>query len=137
MYYNREFEAEQFVSYRFNGNITAYTNPPHVTSVEVFKLDTNKSPIGWKNVTLEDKVAFVSKCKSMVMSRDDLNHSEELVRGNSIYFAVTFPCPLFNPLRSFEVGMFCLNDSRVKYGPMETSKHGYVLYPLWFVPSLW
>jgi hypothetical protein len=136
MLYNSEIETQRVVSDRFR-IISAYAKPPHVSSVEVFKLDTNKSPIGWQNVRLEDKVAFVSKCKSMVMSRDDLNHSEELVRGNSIYFVVTFPCPRYNPLRSLEVGMFSLNDSSIKYGPKETSKHGYVPYALWFVPSLW
>jgi hypothetical protein len=74
----------------------------------------------------------------MVMSRDELNYSEELVRGNSIYFAITFPCLRISPPTSLEFGMFCLNDRSIDYFLEETSKHGDVpYYPSWFVPSLW
>jgi hypothetical protein len=73
----------------------------------------------------------------MVMTRDELNYNKELIRGSSIYFAITFPCPKINPPTSLELGMFCLTDSSIKYFPVETSKHGDVPYPLWFVPSLW
>jgi hypothetical protein len=135
MFYNGEIETQRVVSDRFQ-LFTAFARPPQVTSFKVFKLDTNKSPIGWQNVKLEDKVAFVSNWKSMVFSRDELNYSEELV-GNSIYFAITFPCPRLNPPTSLEFGMFCLNDSSIKYFPEETIKHGDVFYPLWFVPCLW
>ncbi|AES79565.2 putative galactose oxidase/kelch, beta-propeller [Medicago truncatula] len=136
MFYNCEIETQRVVSDRFS-IILAYAKPPHVTCFEVFKLDTNKSPIGWQNVRLDDKVVFLSCCKSMVISRDELNNIEELVRGNSIYFAVTFRCPRYNPSTSLEFGMFCLNDSSIKYFPEKTLKHGDVLHPVWFVPSLW
>ncbi|AES79562.1 F-box protein [Medicago truncatula] len=136
VFYNGEIDTEQHISDRFNV-VSSFVKPPKLTSFEVFKLDTNKSPIGWQNVKLEDKVAFVSNWKSMVLARDELNYSEELVRGNSIYFAITFPCPKINPPTSLEFGMFCLNDSSIKYFPEETSKHGDVPCPLWFVPSLW
>jgi hypothetical protein len=137
MFYNGEIETEQHVSDRFIV-VSSFVKPPTLTSFEVFKLDTNKSPVGWQNVKLEDKVAFVSKCKSMVMSRDELNYSEELVRGNSIYFAITFPCLRISPPTSLEFGMFCLNDRSIDYFLEETSKHGDVpYYPSWFVPSLW
>jgi len=136
MCYNGEIETQQRVSDRFNV-VSAYDKPPKLTSFEVFKLDTNKSPIGWQNVKLEDRVAFVSNWKSMVMSRDELDYSDELVRGNSIYFAVTFGCPRYNPPISLEFGMFWLNDSSIKYFPEETLKHGDAFNPVWFVPSLW
>jgi len=136
MFFNGEIETEQHISDRFKV-ISAFAKPPQLTRFEVFKLDTDMSPIGWQNVKLEERAAFVSNVKSMVMSRDELNYSEELVRGNSIYFAVTFPCPRYNPSTSLEFGMFCLNDSSIKYFPEETLKHGDAFYPLWFVPSLW
>jgi hypothetical protein len=125
MFYNGEVETQRVVSSRLNF-VSAYAKPPQVTSFEVFKLDTNKSPIEWQNVKLEDRVAFLSNWNSMVMTRDELNYNKELIRGSSIYFAITFPCPKINPPTSLELGMFCL-----------TSKHGDVPYPLWFVPSLW
>ncbi|AES79567.2 F-box protein [Medicago truncatula] len=136
MFYNGEIETQQHVSDRFKV-ISAFSKPPQVTSFEVFKLDANKSPIGWQNVKLEDRVAFLSNWNSMVMTRDELNYSEELVRGNSVYFAITFPCPRLNPPLSLEFGMFCLNGSCIIYLPKETLQHGDVPYPLWFVPSLW
>jgi len=115
---------------------TSFVKPPQITIFEVFKLDTDKDSIGWQNVKLEDRVSFVSSYKSMVMSRDVLNCNKELIGGNIIYFAVSFECPI-NPWSGLELGMFCLNDSSIKYFPVETSKHGEVPYPLWFVPSLW
>jgi hypothetical protein len=75
------------------GIIVSHSEPPQITGCKVFKLDTNKDPIEWQNEKLEDRVAFVSNWNSMVMSRDELNCNEELIRGNSIYFAVHFPCP--------------------------------------------
>jgi hypothetical protein len=120
--------------------ILSYAEPPQITSCKVFKLDTNKDPIEWQNEKLEDKVAFVSSWKSMVMSRDELNCNEELIRGNSIYFAVHFPCPT-NPWPGLQLGMFGLTDSSINYFPVETSKDGDgdgdVPYPLWFIPSIW
>jgi len=136
MFYNCEIETEQRVSDRFN-IVSAFVKPPQVTSCVVFKLDTNTSPIGWQNVKLEDRVAFVSNQNSMVMTRDELNYNKKLIRGNSIYFAITFPCPKINPPTSLEFGMFCLNDSSIKHFPKETLKHGDVPHPVWFVPSLW
>jgi len=116
---------------------TSFVKPPQINIFEVFKLDTDKDSIGWQNVKLEDRVSFVSSYNSMVMSMDVLNYNKELrIGGNSIYFAVTFPCPT-NPWSGLELGMFCLTDSSVKYFPVETSKHGDVPYPLWFVPSFW
>jgi len=135
MSYNGEIENQQHVSDRLK--VISFAKPPQITSFEVFKLDTNKNPIGWQNVMLEDRVAFVSYWKSMVLARDELNYSEELVRGNSIYFAIIFPCPKINPPTSLEFGMFCLKDSSIKYFPEQTLKHGDVPFPLWFVPSLW
>jgi hypothetical protein len=122
--------------------ISSFAEPPQITGCKVFKLDTNKDPIEWQNEKLEDKVAFVSSWKSMVMSRDELNCNEELIRGNSIYFAVHFPCPT-NPWPGLQLGMFGLTDSSINYFPVETSKDGDgdgdgdVPYPLWFIPSIW
>ena len=136
MFYNAEVERRRVFSERFIVS-TAFAKPPKVTSFEVFKLDRNKSPIGWQNVKLEDRVAFVSNWKCMVMRRDEFSYNKELIRGNSIYFAVTFSCPRNNPRETLEFGTFCLNDSSIKYFPNETIKHGDVLFRLWFVPSLW
>jgi hypothetical protein len=88
-------------------------------------------------VKLEDRVAFVSNWKSMVMRRDEFSYNKELIRGSSIYFAITFHCPRKFPPASLGFGMFCLNDSSIKYFPEETIKHSDVLFRLWFVPSLW
>ncbi|PNX70958.1 F-box protein, partial [Trifolium pratense] len=46
--------------------ISAYHEPPKVTNFQVFKLDTNKDPIQWQNVQLEDRVAFVSNLNSVL-----------------------------------------------------------------------
>jgi hypothetical protein len=118
--------------------ILSYAEPPQITSCDVFKLDTNKDPIEWQNVKLDDRVAFVSSWNSMVMSRDELNCDEELIRGNSIYFAVHFRCPA-NPWPGLKLGMFCLTDSSINYFPVEASKDGDgdVPCPLWLVPSVW
>jgi hypothetical protein len=118
--------------------ILSYAEPPQITGCKVFKLDTNKDPIEWQNEKLEDKVAFVSSWNSMVMSRDELNCDEELIRGNSIYFAVHFRCPA-NPWPGLKLGMFCLTDSSINYFPVEASKDGDgdVPCPLWLVPSVW
>jgi hypothetical protein len=72
------------------------------------------------------------------MSRDELNCDEELIRGNSIYFAVHFQCPT-NPWPGLKLGMFCLTDSSINYFPVEASKDGDgdVPCPLWLVPSVW
>ncbi|PNX77468.1 hypothetical protein L195_g033436 [Trifolium pratense] len=116
--------------------ISAFPEPPQVTNFEVFKLDTNKDPIGWQNVQLEDRVAFVSNLSNIVMSRDELNFNKDLIRENSIYFAFYFPCPT-NPWQGLQLGMFDLTDSSVEYFPVETSKDGDVPFPKWFVPSVW
>jgi hypothetical protein len=105
MFYNAEVHIRHVFSERFIVP-AAFAKPPKVTSFEVFKLDRNKSPIGWQNVKLEDRVAFVSKLKSMVMKRDEFGYNKELIRGNSIYFAVTFHCPRKNPPESLELGRF-------------------------------
>jgi hypothetical protein len=136
MFNNAEYNNSRVVSDHLKIS-TSFVKPPQVTSFEVFRLDTNKDPIGWQNVKLEDRVAFVSSRKSMIMSRDEPNCNKELIRGNSIYFALTFPCPRINPLTSFSLGMFCLTDYNIKHFSMETSDHGDVPDPLWFVPSLW
>jgi hypothetical protein len=72
----------------------------------------------------------------MVISRDELNCNKELIGGNSIYFSATFPFPI-NPWSGLELGMFYFTDSSIRCFPVETSKHGDVSSPLWFVPSLW
>jgi len=137
MFFNGEIETQQHVSDHFKV-VSVFAKPPQVTSFEVFKLDTNKSPTELQNVKLEDRVAFVSNVNSMVMRRDELNYNKELIRRNTIYFAFSFPCPNINPSTSLEFGMFCLNDRSIEYFPEETSKHGDVAYcPSWFVPSLW
>ncbi|XP_004492488.1 uncharacterized protein [Cicer arietinum] len=116
--------------------VLTYVEPPEVTTIEVYKLDMNKEPIGWQSVRLDDRVAFVSSCKSMVMSRDKLNYSKELIRGNSIYFGFILKC-IVNPWLGLKLGMFCLNDSSIKYFPLKTSNHCCAPDPVWFVPSLW
>jgi hypothetical protein len=134
MFSNAEYNNLRVVADRLKIS-TSFVKPPQVTSFEVFKLDTDEDPIGWQNVKLEDRVVFVSSRKSMIMSRDELSCNKELIRGNSIYFALTFPWSRINPPTSFSLGMFCLTDSNIKYFSEETSEHGVV--SLWFVPSLW
>jgi len=102
----------------------------------VFKLVTNKDHIEWQNVKLEDRVVFVSRYKSMIILIDELNCNKELIKANSVYFALTCHCPT-NPWSGLEFGMFCFTDSSIKYFSVDTLKHGDVPYPLWFVPSLW
>jgi len=135
MLFNGEYETRHVISDRLT-ICTSFVKPPQITIFKVFRLDMDKDPIGWQNVKLEDRVSFVSRYKSMVMSRDVLNCNKELIGGNSIYFADTFSCPI-NPWSGLELGMFCLTDSSIKYFPVEISNHGNVPYPLWFVPSLW
>ncbi|PNY18100.1 F-box protein [Trifolium pratense] len=112
--------------------------PAQVTKIQMFKLDTNKDPIEWQNVQLEDRVAFVSNLCNIVMSRDELNCNKDLTRGNTIYFALHCRCT--NPWQGLRLGMFCLTDSSIKYFPVEKSKHdddiAYRNPPVWFVPNL-
>ncbi|KAK2414751.1 hypothetical protein QL285_037308 [Trifolium repens] len=103
------------------GIISSHSVPPQITGCKVFKLDTNKDPIEWQNEKLKDRVAFVSSWNSMVISRDELNCNEELIRGNSVYFAVNFRCPT-NPWPGLQLGMFGLTDNSINYFPVETSK---------------
>ncbi|CAJ2658622.1 unnamed protein product [Trifolium pratense] len=128
---NRHINANGF---RF---FTDYAQPLQVNNFEMFKLDTNKDPIGWQNVELEDRVAFVSNLSSIVMSRDELNFNKDLIRGNIIYFAFHHGCAA-NPWASLQLGMFCLTDSSIKYFPVKKLKHDDIPrpYPVWFVPSL-
>jgi len=133
MHTNGECETQDVVSVRLK-IARSFVRPPQISIFEVFRLDMDKDPIGWQNVKLEDRVFFVSRYKSMVMSRDEQNCNKELI-GGSIYFADTFPCPK-NPWSGLEFGIFCLTDSSIKYFHAETSKHGVVPLPLWFVPSL-
>jgi hypothetical protein len=127
-------EIRHVIANHFN-MVPAFVEPPQFTKFKLFKLDTNKDPIGCQNVQLKDRVVFISNLKSMVMSRDELNFDNDLIRGNSIYFAFYFPCPT-NPWSGLKLGMFDLTDSSIKYFPVETSKDGDVPYPIWFVPSL-
>ncbi|XP_004492486.1 uncharacterized protein [Cicer arietinum] len=114
-----------------------YSGEPHeIIRMEVFKLDMNKEPIAWQYVRLDDRVAFVSSCKSVVISRDELNYNKELISGNSIYFGFTFFCHL-NPWLGLKLGKFCLTDSSIKYFPVKPSKDCGAPFPIWFVPSLW
>ena len=133
MFCNAEYETQHYVTDRLK--VSTFAKPPQVIGFEVFKLATNKDPIGWQNVKLEDRVAFINNYKSMTMSRDELKSNKELIIGNSIYFALTFPCPK-NPWSSLNLGMFCLTDSSIKYFSVETSEHGELPLPLWFVPNL-
>ncbi|XP_004492480.1 uncharacterized protein [Cicer arietinum] len=113
--------------------------PVKVARIEVYKLDMNKEPIEWQSVRLDDRVAFVSSCKSMIISRDKLNYNKELISGNSVYFGVTIP---FIPScygsssKVLKLGKFCLTDSSIKYFPVQTSSDSGVPYPIWVVPSL-
>jgi len=134
MFCNAEYETRHFVFDRLE--VPTFAKPPQVIGFEVFKLVTNKDPIGWQNVKLEDRVAFISNYKSMIMSRDELKSNRELIRGNSIYFALTFACPT-NPWPGLNLGKFCLTDSSIKYFSVEPSENSDVPYPLWFVPNLW
>jgi hypothetical protein len=106
-------EIRHVIANHFN-MVPAFVEPPQVTKFKVFKLDTNKDPIGWQNVQLKDRVVFVSNLKNMVMSRDELNFDKDLIRGNSIYFAFNFPCPT-NPWSGLKLGIFGLTDSSIKY----------------------
>ncbi|XP_012569059.1 uncharacterized protein [Cicer arietinum] len=115
--------------------VSAFVKPPEYTTIKVFKLEMNKEPIGWQNVRMDDRVAFVSSYKCMVMSRDKLNYNKELIRGNSIYIALNFPCPK-SPWSGFQLGVFCLTNRSMKYFPFDTSNHCRVPRSLWFVPSL-
>jgi hypothetical protein len=135
MYYNGEPEYENpHVIPAHLKKISAFPEPPQLVNFEVFKLDTNKD--GWQNVPLEDRVAFVSNLNMKVISRDELNFNNDLIRGgNSIYFAIYTPCRT-NPWSGLLLGMFDLTDSSINYFPVEKSNDGDVPYPLWFVPSL-
>ncbi|KAK2414765.1 hypothetical protein QL285_037320 [Trifolium repens] len=134
IYFNGEPEYENpHVIPAHLKNISAFPEPPQLINFEVFKLDTNKD--GWQNVQLENRVAFVSNYNMKVMSRDELNFNNDLIKGNSIYFAFHFRCPT-SPWSGLQLGMFDLTDSSINYFPVETSKVGDVPYPMWFVPSL-
>ncbi|GAU18243.1 hypothetical protein TSUD_175850 [Trifolium subterraneum] len=129
------YETQNGISDRLK-IISAFPEPPQVTDFEVFKLDTDKDPIEWQNVQLKDSMAFVSNYNSMVISRDEINYfNKDLIRENSIYFAIHLPCPT-NPWSGLQLGMFDLTDRSIKYFPVETLTDGDVPYPLWFVPSL-
>ncbi|MCI35026.1 F-box protein, partial [Trifolium medium] len=87
MYGNMEYNTQHVEPDR-SITFSTFVKPLQVTTVEVFKLDMNKYPIGWLNVKLDDKVAFVSSWKSIVMSRDERNYNKELTTGNSLYFLI-------------------------------------------------
>jgi len=139
MFCTSEHEIEHVFSISDHLKVSSsFSKPPQINGFEVYKLDTDKDPpIGWQNVKLEDRVVFLSYCKTMIISRDELNCNEEVIRGNSIYFSFIFPSPIINPQSGLELGMFCLTDGSIKYFSVETSKHGDVPFPSWFVPNLW
>ncbi|XP_004492481.1 uncharacterized protein [Cicer arietinum] len=124
------------VEYALNFNFgSIFVKPPEATNIEVFKLDMNKDPIGWQKVRLDDRVAFVSNCKSVIISRDKLHCNQELIGRNSIYFGFNFPCS-GDSQSGLRLGVFCLNDRSIKYFPVDTSKDCPMPHPIWIVPSL-
>ncbi|XP_057430190.1 uncharacterized protein LOC130723233 [Lotus japonicus] len=111
--------------------IKEFVTAPEMTAVEVFKLNMNKEPIEWiKCESLDDNAIFVSRCKSMVMSRASLNSTKESTIGeNSVYFALQFKCPT-DPWKGARLGIKHLTDSGINYFSAAAS------YPMWFVPSI-
>lgn len=139
MFCNSQYET-QHVGYL--NIVTQFVAPPRIKRVEVYKLDTSEEPNVWQQKErLDDHVAFVSNCKSMVMSRDALNCSEELIRGNSVYFAVSYECPK-DPWSGLQLGVIDLtnniSDGSIEYFSVKKTSddHGAVPYPMWFVPSV-
>ncbi|MCI02695.1 F-box protein, partial [Trifolium medium] len=60
MFFNEEpvYETQHVVMPGHLKTISAFPEPPQATNFQVFMLDTNKDPIEWQNVQLEDRVAF-------------------------------------------------------------------------------
>ncbi|XP_057418488.1 uncharacterized protein LOC130712684 [Lotus japonicus] len=114
-----------------------FVTSPKITAVEVFKLDMNKEPLQWiKCQSLDDNVIFVSGITNMVISRAALSSTDqELIRENSVYFAISFQCPS-DPWQGVRLGVKHLTDSSIKYFSVEKSNHSDVPYPFWFVPSI-
>ncbi|XP_061356406.1 uncharacterized protein LOC133300836 [Gastrolobium bilobum] len=114
--------------------VTEYVIPPQIFNIEVFKLDTRNENNKWMKVdNLGDRVLFLSGYKSMVMSRAALNSTEELITGNSIFFAMKCNCPE-DPWAGLQIGMICLTDNSIKYFSVEKSSP-FIPYPTWFVPG--